>query len=150
MKKQLVLHIGAPKTGTSAIQVFLANNLLLLENCGCYYPINKEVAKAQKGLVTSGNGLELARLLGKSSPYRALLWLDNFFRTVSNRPYTNTILFSSEFFWLAKLDSLRELQKTAQRAGYKVKVIAYVRAQDGYTVSMYSQFLRRHSCDQTL
>lgn len=38
-RKRVILHIGAPKTGSTALQVFLANNEEYLEQNGiCYYP----------------------------------------------------------------------------------------------------------------
>lgn len=37
--KTLYLHIGTPKTGTSAIQIFCKDNQETLKKQGYYYPI---------------------------------------------------------------------------------------------------------------
>ena len=67
--KQIVLHIGMPKTGTSALQVFLArNHAALKEHATDYFQIG-EFNLGLKGSISSGNGSFLARtLLPPNSP----------------------------------------------------------------------------------
>lgn len=50
MKNTLILHIGTPKTGTTAIQKFLYDNQTLLKEKGFFYP---EIQKIMYG-VTNG------------------------------------------------------------------------------------------------
>lgn len=53
----LWLHVGPPKTGTSALQVFFARNAAALRRQGVLYPWGEA---ALDGAVTSGNGAWLA------------------------------------------------------------------------------------------
>jgi hypothetical protein len=54
--RRLILHIGAPKTGTSAIQRFLASNIENLRLIGMDY-LNAEPPRAD--FHTTGNGLPI-------------------------------------------------------------------------------------------
>ena len=62
MRKDLIFHIGLPKTGSTAIQAFLARNIEILDEHGISYPfITEETASA--GRVSEGNALhEFVRL----------------------------------------------------------------------------------------
>ena len=42
MDKKLYIHIGGPKTGTTALQIFLAQNRQALERQGFCYPGNED------------------------------------------------------------------------------------------------------------
>lgn len=52
---KLILHIGYGKTGTSAIQSYLALNSSLLKDYGINYPSHRSMNNAMKGKVSSGN-----------------------------------------------------------------------------------------------
>jgi len=52
----IFLHIGHGKTGSSAIQGFLASNANLLHELGFPYPDSGERERASRGWITSGNG----------------------------------------------------------------------------------------------
>ncbi|MFV1626866.1 hypothetical protein VWY34_14120 [Phaeobacter sp. JH20_02] len=53
---KLILHIGHRKTGSSAIQSWLAVNGAKLRDAGFAYPEHGSFGEAQKGHVTQGNG----------------------------------------------------------------------------------------------
>lgn len=53
--KNLTLHIGHGKTGTSFIQSVLANNFEILESNGIFYPKHESFDYAIQGKVSSGN-----------------------------------------------------------------------------------------------
>ncbi|MBO0905730.1 hypothetical protein [Jiella sonneratiae] len=59
MARELVIHIGHGKTGTSFIQSTLAINRARLEEFGWTYPQHPSFAVAAKGFVSSGNGAVL-------------------------------------------------------------------------------------------
>lgn len=56
----VVLHTGLPKTGSSALQVFLARNAGPLRRLGLRYPPTGSFASGLAGRVDTGNGIDLA------------------------------------------------------------------------------------------
>jgi len=52
---KLTLHIGTQKTGSSALQSFLALNSDLLADYGILYPEHSSFSSAKMGEVSSGN-----------------------------------------------------------------------------------------------
>lgn len=60
-KRTVFFHIGGQKTGTSAIQAFLAKNQKgLYRESGLHYPISSSHQKALEDCTTSGNAAHLA------------------------------------------------------------------------------------------
>ncbi|MFN7002556.1 MAG: hypothetical protein ACK4NW_03865, partial [Roseinatronobacter sp.] len=59
MPKRIILHTGATKTGTSALQVGLAQNLDQLLAQGVYAPPGRRFEKNLEGLVSGGNAKQL-------------------------------------------------------------------------------------------
>ena len=56
--KELILHIGHKKTGSSFIQSVLERNSSLLEKHGYYYPsCSDNFQNAFQGKISSGNGI---------------------------------------------------------------------------------------------
>ena len=66
---RLFLHGGAPKTGTSAIQVLLARHAEALAERGVVYPEGHLFEAARRGEVTAGNGLAMANYLNPDLPH---------------------------------------------------------------------------------
>ena len=60
--KEMILHIGLGKCGSSSLQSFFALNNEILSSLGINYPVleRDSFEKARKGEVTAGNGGELA------------------------------------------------------------------------------------------
>ncbi len=54
-RKNLYLHIGHGKTGSSSLQTFLALNKDNLKEYGIFYPEHVSFSNAEKGFITSGN-----------------------------------------------------------------------------------------------
>ena len=54
--KEIILHIGHGKTGTSYLQSCLALNRQKLLDIGIDYPEFKTFEKAKRGEISSGNG----------------------------------------------------------------------------------------------
>ena len=59
--KQLIVHAGFPKTGSSALQYWLDTHTAELAEAGIFYPREGRSAEDALGHITSGNG----KLLGK-------------------------------------------------------------------------------------
>ena len=59
-QKILFLHIGHPKTGTSALQVFLAQNREILLQHNLDYPPIGKYEEAFEGGIAAGNGRDIS------------------------------------------------------------------------------------------
>jgi hypothetical protein len=133
MKKNLYLHIGLPKTGTSAIQKFLVDNYEKLKNeYNLYYP--------DFGRWVDGSHHEIAFALSPN-PYKTmkghneqLAYLKELEQKIINSKCSN-ILLSSECFHLYNNDNF--INQFAKH--YNVKIICYLRRQDAFLESIYKQ-----------
>lgn len=133
MKKNLYLHIGLPKTGTSAIQNFLVDNYEKLKNeYNLYYP--------DFGRWVDGSHHEIAFALSPN-PYQAmkghneqLAYLNELEQKIIDSGCTN-ILLSSECFHLYNNENF--INQVAKK--YNVRIICYLRQQDEFLESIYKQ-----------
>ncbi len=147
--KELVLHLGMPKTGSSALQVFLArNHASLLARGVDYLPIG-EFALGVNGRISAGNGAYLARtLLAPESParipeperHRAE------FHAAIARSSARIGIVSSELFIDARRDALAALISALGERGVTVKALYYIRRHDQFLASAYMQQVKRHGC----
>lgn len=87
MTSKVILHIGHGKTGTSAIQSFLATNADRLERVGVRYPSHDSFEAAKKGGISSGNC--------SSDATQAFQKIKQELKNTDGR----TLLFSSEFLF---------------------------------------------------
>jgi len=127
----ILIHVGPPKSGTSAIQKWLTENTQSLKNAGVFYPSHLTDANG----VSSGNLLSLFEhnLKGelKFSKEKKRKLLSDF-----NESNASTLLLSSEFFF-RQLDLLSEEFPEA-------KFIAYLRFPIEVIESSYNQGVKRH------
>lgn len=140
MSKTLYLHIGQPKTGTSALQAFLSMNRELLREKGVYYPVldGDFVVREKKGAM-SGNAVNLRKLacpleqFGKAQLEYVQKIGELFVRD-------NTILLSSEAVWWENhAKSICENLKLLLGEHTVIKVIVYLRRQDDELESIWNQ-----------
>ena len=136
MRKNLYIHIGLPKTGTSAIQKFLLENSeVLSQKFNICYP--------SVGLWKDGSHHNLAFSMvdtayGKAKSHeKQKEILDELENEIEKSGCSNIVL-SSECFHLYKNDYFIERVKRK----YNVKIICYLRRQDEYLESIYSQNVR--------
>jgi glycosyltransferase involved in cell wall biosynthesis len=135
-KKKLYLHIGLPKTGTSAIQNFLINNeKLLKKEYDLYYP--------NFGRWCDGSHHKIAFALG-SNPYERMKsddeqkeYLDELEKDIY-KSNCSRILLSSECFHL--YNNKNFILKFKEK--YEISIICYIRRQDEYLESIYGQNVR--------
>lgn len=135
MKKTLYIHIGRPKTGSSAIQHFLADNRKVLARHGCLYPQTGQHHKAShKFALVFLPSLPDAKLVKGQSPkelYGALA------DEVSRSGLKKAVI-SSEMFYLTEPDDIMR----SLRDQFHVKIICYVRRQDEVLLSSYVQEIK--------
>lgn len=88
---QVYLHIGMPKTGTSALQKFLLTNKEVLEKGGYFYPGHS----FDRNNISSGNGEQLV-YIAKNEGIDAA---KNYLNTIRDESAGLNLLLSSEFFF---------------------------------------------------
>lgn len=130
MKRELYIHIGGHKTGTSAIQTFLSLNRNLLKTKGVLYP-GKRLAHHDLAREFRNASLEHIR---RENP-KPLGYLHE----ITRGGYPKSIL-SSEGFEGPKIavNTLRDVIPD----DYEVKIIFYVRRQDERLESGYNQHVK--------
>ena len=140
--RKIYLHIGAGKTGTSAIQSQLVLNRVVLEKHNYYYPEAGSDASAKIFKITSGNAVELGFLLkDKSNIDRKI---KNSIKKYIKDAKGKNIILSSEVMEVYIETNALKLKKEANKLGYEVVVVYYVRAIADHLVSSYHQLVKRH------
>lgn len=133
MPEKLILHIGANKTGSSAIQKFLSANSLSLREEGIVVPDNEfqVVDKIQGYHVFGFQKLFQNPLEGREQLGDAIAAVD------AALPGAATILLSAENLTAnpAAPSLFRDLVER-----YDVRVIIYIRRQDEYVLSSWQQW----------
>ncbi|MGS2719922.1 sulfotransferase [Paraglaciecola aestuariivivens] len=131
MNKKIYIHVGPPKTGTSAVQKWLNSNPLILKKHGVFYPAHKVDANGvSSGNVDSLYDLDDNKQL-KLNTERLAALIEQFMAS----DYA-ILLLSSEFFFR----QMDELQAAIPQA----KFIAYVRNPIETKESSYNQSVKRH------
>lgn len=145
--KELWIHAGLFKSGSSALQVFFARNIQSLQKEGLNYLELTDISDAKTGKISSGNGFSLAQYMlpeehslhvKSNNGYNELLHI------MKKTHYKKTIL-SSEFFTLATLNKMEQLKSDLFKIGVNLKVIFYVRRQDQFLMSYYMQQVKRNN-----
>lgn len=146
--KTVVLHVGAGKTGTSAIQTWLARNHGRLAKQGILYPEPPEgFALAMEGKITTGNAtpvVEFTNRKRRSAGFNEaafLAWLDGLLRLRAD-----TILFSSEILPGGDAQLFAALRDFVEERNARVKVVYAVRNAADHAFSKWGQMVKRHGC----
>lgn len=150
MHRQLILHVGHSKTGTTSIQKNLAAERTRLEEVGILFPETSIIPHNQRVLVrdifyrgetglslrmevASGNAMQMAH-----DEWRSVV--DQF-----ENSSAHTIVLSAEGFLQRQLDSStgKRLRKRVDAlACNAIRVISYMRSPTGYYISKAQQRLR--------
>jgi len=133
-EKRLYLHVGCGKTGSSALQLWLHQNRLILERYGIGYP-EEEGVSFGKYEITSGNGSILIEHLEKGRHER---YLESLFKKHKR------LLFSSEQFQGVGGGALEQLVDASSKLGFRVTIIVYLRDVYDVIYSLYVQRVKRH------
>ncbi len=127
----IVFHIGAPKTGTSVLQKFLANNRDWLTSRGIYYPPHG----LDKNGVSGGHS-ELGTHILNGDMGAATKVID---RYLADAKQSSSLLLISAESLFNHPERIREISNK-----YKVKILSYYRDPIASTVSLYHQSVKRH------
>ena len=143
---KIFIHCGAPKTGTSFLQVLFARYAEDLEAGGIIYPENSYSALAKAGKITSGNGIEMANFLNPNLPHIIAdkeAFPEDLKRTITEAA-GKSLLYSSEFIMFADSERSKRLAKVISDAGYTPQVLYCIRDIGRAATSSYSQAVKRH------
>lgn len=139
--RTLYIHAGAPKTGSSALQVFLHKNRSILKQKSVAYEFSPEVDDA-RGIADniSGNGSRLVQ---------ASMSLDSNLRQIIEDYFAGfqTALISSELLYNLSVESLQRLADCCFRAGINPSIIVFVRNIGHSLWSSYHQLVKNHLAD---
>lgn len=147
--KDLIFHIGVPKTGSSAMQVFFARNHAVLQARGVDYFRIGDFALGMAGNISSGNGSLVSRSLlpagspigiGDGEPHLKAL-----FAAIEGSTCERGLV-SSEIFADADLPALTRLVDRVKQLGIVPHAFCFVRRQDQFLSSAYMQQVKRHQC----
>lgn len=134
MKKQIILHIGFPKTGTTSIQMWFTENTAALAALGVLYP---GTGRDEQGYHYGHHRLPRSLVESPLSELAAA-WpdMEKLRDEMANSP-AQTIVISSEDFSTRLQQS--EVDFLAQHlADFDVRIVCYVRRQDEFIISVWS------------
>jgi len=159
--KTLYLHIGTPKTATSSIQKFLAQNREVLESKGYVFP---KSLHRYLNVNSRRNGHFLVRKVEKAEGGRdhelEKQYLQEGYDLIAKEFQTyDHVILSDESVWFASSysckDLFTDLKKQADDNHYQVKIIVYLRRQDTFFLSRWNQAVKQNvgyssvlSCDE--
>src|SRR4051812_30228481 len=138
---KLYIHLGAPKTGTSALQSAFASHTHQFLDHNVVYPHFRTLENASAGSVSSGNGVPLAKLLNPS--HSARVETDHVYDQIREAfSGGHDILYSCEGIGRFRLEKMLEFREFAERVGYQLVPVVYVRAIADHAVSAYQQAVK--------
>jgi hypothetical protein len=141
INKNLILHIGTNKTGSTTIQNFLRGNSHALANEGYFYPM----AGAYYYPSESSPSLLAHALLEKQPRYIGDTKIDkascisDIRRDIISSNCTNVIISSEHFSKANETRKIQNIFNIFKDLFKTMKVIIYLRRQDNYIESMWSQ-----------
>lgn len=132
----VVLHIGAPKTGSSALQKFFKTNKKQLEKHNFYYP---EHGLDKNGISGGHSLLAIALIENREDDAREMFegWYNH------SKNLNKSLLLSSESFF----NLSHKMKKLLD--GKSTLVISYQRDLVDYLLSVHNQLIKRHNSTLT-
>jgi hypothetical protein len=140
--RRLILHIGAPKTGTSAIQRFLASNIENLRLMGLDY-LNAEPPRGD--LHTTGNGLPIFLYFehAEAEPKKLESLINGYFGA------QRTAIVSSELLSSITAVGWRHIIDACQAQNITPSAIYYVRNVYPFYISAYNQVVKHNGVTES-
>ncbi len=135
--RQLFLHTGAAKTGTSALQLFFHEHRDWLAEHGIHYPIGSHHPDPRTS-ISSGNG---GWLFGYLSEGR---YWDEFVEQLTAGTESGDVLISSELLAKVAPDRIALLHERLAALRFDLAAFYLVRNPDEWYVSAYQQNVKRH------
>jgi len=130
---RLYLHIGMPKTGSSAIQALLTLNNQILAKNGVAFPNPPEFSQPYQ--TSAGNANFLSTLFLNNEMENIEEYLDSF-------DGEDVVILSSESLFHILIPYSQRFFQVLEN--YDYKIICYVRRQDSLLSSSYNQTIKNH------
>jgi hypothetical protein len=142
--RDLVLHVGSGKTGTSSIQGFLHRNRAQLAELGTLYPQSPGHPRHSRLGLFLKSGSEMMdspewRRQKQSDPAQFRKTFRRQLFAELERAGLPRVLFSDEILFGSPASSLRRLRRFCDRFGKSLRIVVYLRRQDDHLVSRYQQ-----------
>lgn len=134
-KEKIFIHVGMPKTGSSALQAFLLLNAQNLKKLSFHYPVNHTFSQAFQ--TSSGNAYKLGKMFAEQNTDEINGFLHN---NISNNYIT---VLSSETLYHSLKTNTSFFFKSLEQ--YDYKIICYVRRQDNAYQSLINQRVKNHN-----
>lgn len=144
--KTLYLHIGTPKTATTSLQHFCAENAETFQQEGYCYPIFPHKFKHINIL---RNAFFLSYKCQEKNQKRNYIEEELFFHQgirfiLKNFKEYDNVIMTDEAIWnvvfkRGKPDLWKKLKKEAVKHGFVIKVVVYLRRQDSLATSWWNQ-----------
>ncbi|MEM7742018.1 MAG: hypothetical protein AAF225_14615 [Pseudomonadota bacterium] len=141
MFDRVILHLGATKTGTTAIQTALHHASGSLAEQGTIYPALGNVRGDDSRV--NGNGQvfkfikrQASNINGRRSRLRALL------QDIVGESVGHTLLFSAEGLQRISVDDIQLLKTELERYG-PLEIVYFVRHVVDHALSQYAEYIRR-------
>lgn len=136
MAGRIIFHIGAPKSGSSAIQYFCVTNRKKLSDLGFYYPEHSLDSNN-----VSGGHSELSGPIVNGNIESATDWLRNEYNIACKKK--KTLLISAEGLYQYSA-ALRDIISELCISSDQIEVIAYFRHPVESLISNYNQAVKRN------
>lgn len=133
MKNKLILHIGTPKTGTTAIQKFLYDNESILNEQHFSYPT------IQKGKHQIINAYALDQYLKNGVPDTEHAGWKDFWTTLREKLQNDHVILSWEGIFF---DYAKEFFSAVKKEYDVIQIIVYLRRQDRFLESIWNQYTK--------
>ncbi|WP_238368586.1 sulfotransferase family protein [Mesobacterium pallidum] len=147
MNKELIIHIGHFKTGTTALQVFMEENLAFLEANGVdYAPVWRTYAKHSDYAFSIMRAAGVRKLLhGYAKPITPRTMWTQLYEHVMESRFQTTLVSSEEIIRIGQfpkaVDILRDCLE-ARPAGLRVRALVYLREPGSQVLSWYNQLVK--------
>ena len=143
MRAELHLHIGALKTGTSAIQAWLDDSVDLLSDYGYYHPQSSISSKCGDTVLVYGGNTRLSSLIFKTLHNFEDTRPERYLEELLEQAAARCLLLSAETFSAVSPEFLKRFAAVCHRCSVLVDITFFIRDIYPFFYSLYNQACKR-------